>query len=186
MKVVPNDLVLFVEVTPKTALDRERMEQGLKTLAIEDSTFVVSREGPTGPFVLKGLTELHLDQLVDRLLNTFSVKADIGAPSVAYRRIKGELFEPIMHVTITTPDTYDERIKRDLRSRRGAILSVDTKGASMEIASHVPMPNMFGYPNSLLSMTNGLARFTMAFDHYAKVPSNGPDDDPPSEIGKRA
>ncbi|MCY4428803.1 MAG: elongation factor G [Rhodospirillales bacterium] len=77
--------VMELAVEPKTKTDQERMGQALARLAAEDPSFKVSVDQETGQTVLKGMGELHLDILVDRMRREFKVDANVGAPQVAYR-----------------------------------------------------------------------------------------------------
>jgi elongation factor G len=82
------------------------------------------------------------------------------------------LLEPIMKVEAVTPEEYTGSVIGDLNSRRGHILGQDMRGNATVINAMVPLANMFGYVNTLRSMTQGRATFTMQFDHYEQVPSN--------------
>jgi elongation factor G len=66
----------------------------------------------------------------------------------------------------------------DLNSRRGQIQGMEARGNAQVIDAMVPLANMFGYSNTLRSMTQGRATFTVAFDHYAPLPMPPDDDDP--------
>ena len=79
------DPVMELAIEPKTKTDQERMGQALGRLAAEDPSFKVSVDEETGQTVLKGMGELHLDILVDRMRREFRVDANVGAPQVAYR-----------------------------------------------------------------------------------------------------
>ncbi|MDE0373876.1 MAG: EF-Tu/IF-2/RF-3 family GTPase, partial [Rhodospirillales bacterium] len=79
------DPVMELAIEPKTKTDQERMGQALGRLAAEDPSFKVSVDEETGQTVLKGMGELHLDILVDRMRREFKVDANVGAPQVAYR-----------------------------------------------------------------------------------------------------
>ena len=81
-----------------------------------------------------------------------------------------KLLEPIMKVEVVTPDDYMGDCIGDLNSRRGQILGMDARGNAQVIDAMVPLANMFGYVNTLRSMTQGRAAYTMTFDHYAPVP----------------
>jgi elongation factor G len=97
------------------------------------------------------------------------------------------LLEPIMKVEVVTPEEYTGSAIGDLNSRRGQIQGQDMRGNADVIIAMVPLANMFGYVNTLRSMSEGRAAFTMQFDHYARVPL--PEDDPPPfrpAIGMRA
>jgi elongation factor G len=275
--------VIEIAIEPKTKNDQEKMSQGLQRLAAEDPSFRVETDIESGQTIMKGMGELHLDILVDRLKREFKVEANIGAPQVAYRetisrtaeidythkkqtggsgqfaRIKlvieptppgegysfeskivggavpkeyipgvekgiqsvmdsgplagfpvidfkvalvdgayhdvdssvlafeiaarqamrdglkkagAKLLEPIMKVEVVTPEDYTGGIIGDLTSRRGHVQGQDTRGNAIAIAAMVPLANMFGYINTLRSMSSGRAVFTMQFDHYDAVPQN--------------
>ncbi|MBB5514004.1 elongation factor G [Rubricella aquisinus] len=277
------DPVIEIAVEPKTKADQEKMSQGLARLAAEDPSFRVETDLESGQTIMKGMGELHLDILVDRLKREFKVEANIGAPQVAYRetisheaeidythkkqsggsgqfgRVKlvitptepgegysfeskivggsvpkeyipgvekgilsvmdsgplagfpvidfkvalidgayhdvdssilafeiaarmamregmkkagAKLLEPIMKVEVVTPEEYTGGIIGDLTSRRGMVQGQDTRGNAIVIDAFVPLANMFGYINTLRSMSSGRAQFTMQFDHYDAVPSN--------------
>ncbi|MBC7154413.1 MAG: elongation factor G [Rhodobacteraceae bacterium] len=277
------DPVIEIAVEPKTKADQEKMSQGLARLAAEDPSFRVETDIESGQTIMKGMGELHLDILVDRLKREFKVEANIGAPQVAYRetisraaeidythkkqtggsgqfaRIKlqitptepgegfsfeskvvggsvpkeyipgvekgiksvmdsgplagfpvidfkvalvdgayhdvdssvlafeiaaraamreglkkagAKLLEPIMKVEVVTPEDYTGSIIGDLTSRRGQITGQEARGNAVAINCFVPLANMFGYINTLRSMSSGRANFTMQFDHYEPVPQN--------------
>ncbi|AXI53487.1 Elongation factor G (plasmid) [Pseudoseohaeicola sp. NH-UV-7] len=277
------DPVIEIAVEPKTKADQEKMSQGLARLAAEDPSFRVETDIESGQTIMKGMGELHLDILVDRLKREFKVEANIGAPQVAYRetisrevehaythkkqsggsgqfaevkllisptepgegysfesRIVGgavpkeyipgvekgiksvmdsgplagfpvidfkvalldgkfhdvdssvlafeiaarmgmregmkkagaKMLEPIMRVEVVTPEEYTGGIIGDLTSRRGQVQGQDTRGNAIAIDCFVPLANMFGYINTLRSMSSGRANFTMQFDHYEPVPQN--------------
>ena len=80
------------------------------------------------------------------------------------------LLEPIMKVEVVTPEDYFGSVIGDLNSRRGQIAGTDTRGNAQVINAMVPLANMFGYVNTLRSMSQGRANYTMQFDHYEQVP----------------
>jgi elongation factor G len=80
------------------------------------------------------------------------------------------LLEPIMKVEVVTPEDYTGSVIGDLNSRRGQIQGQDMRGNANVVNAMVPLANMFGYVNTLRSMSQGRATFTMQFDHYAEVP----------------
>jgi elongation factor G len=273
--------VIEVAVEPKTKTDQEKMGVALSRLAQEDPSFRVATDPESGQTVIKGMGELHLDIIVDRMRREFKVEANVGAPQVAYRetitrtaeidythkkqtggsgqfaRIKlvfspaeaGEgftfengisggsvprefipgvekglksamatgvlagfplidfsarlidgashdvdssvlafeiaaraafregipkagpvLLEPMMRVEVVTPEEYMGDIIGDLNSRRGNVQGTDSRGNAQVINAMVPLANMFGYVNTLRSMSQGRAQYSMFFDHYAKVP----------------
>ena len=274
------DPVIEIAVEPASKNDQEKMSLGLQRLAAEDPSFRVSTDEESGQTIMKGMGELHLDILVDRLKREFKVEANIGAPQVAYRetitkevevdythkkqsggsgqfaRIKAifrplaeggynftnkvvggsvpkeyvpgvekglisakdtgviagfpvidfevelvdgashdvdssvlafeiaaraafreanakaapRLLEPIMKVEVITPEEYMGDIIGDLNSRRGNVEGMDQRGNARVIAAMVPLANMFGYVNTLRSMSQGRAQYSMQFDHYEQVP----------------
>jgi len=276
------DPVIEVAVEPKSKADQEKMGVALSRLAQEDPSFRVSSDHESGQTIIKGMGELHLDILVDRMRREFSVEADVGAPQVAYRetitrraevdythkkqtggsgqyaRIKlvfepqedkslgntfdstivggsvpkeyipgvekglksamesgiivgfpvidvkvtlvdgayhdvdssvmafeiaarsafregmeqsgPALLEPIMKVEVVTPEDYMGDVIGDLNSRRGQVSGMDSRGNASVINAMVPLANMFGYVNTLRSMSQGRAQYSMQFDHYEQVP----------------
>ena len=273
--------VIEVAVEPKTKGDQEKLSVALHRLAQEDPSFRVSVDHESGQTIIKGMGELHLDIIVDRMRREFKVEANVGAPQVAYRetvskraeedythkkqtggsgqfaRIKlviepneqgkgiefknkvvggnvpkeyipgvqkgvqsvidsgvlagfpmldvkvtlvdgayhdvdssvmafeiagrqgfregarkaaPKLLEPMMKVEVVTPEDYVGGIIGDLTSRRGQVRGQESRGNAAVISAMVPLANMFGYVNTLRSMSQGRAQFTMQFDHYAQVP----------------
>jgi len=92
--------VIEIAVEPKTKGDQEKMGAALARLAQEDPSFRVSSDDESGQTIIKGMGELHLDILVDRMKREFKVDANIGAPQVAYRE------------TITKPSEVDYTHKK--------------------------------------------------------------------------
>jgi elongation factor G len=90
----------------------------------------------------------------------------------ALQKGKSVLLEPIMKVEVVTPEDYTGSVIGDLNSRRGQIQGQDMRGNANVINAMVPLMNMFGYVNTLRSMSQGRATFTMQFDHYAEAPRN--------------
>jgi elongation factor G len=273
--------VIEIAVEPKTKGDQEKMGQALARLATEDPSFRVAVDHESGQTIIKGMGELHLEIIVDRMRREFKVDANVGAPQVAYRetitrpaeidythkkqtggagqyaRIKlrfaplppgsgfvfensvvggavpkeyvpgvekglrsstengvlagfpvidlkaelidgayhdvdssvlafeiaaraafrdgvmkaaPKLLEPIMRVEVVTPDLYMGDVIGDLNSRRGQVTGMDSRGNARIINAMVPLANMFGYVNTLRSMSQGRAQYTMHFDHYEQVP----------------
>ena len=275
------DPVIEIAVEPKTKADQEKMSQGLQRLAAEDPSFQVSSDIESGQTIMKGMGELHLDILVDRLKREFKVEANIGAPQVAYRetvsheaeidythkkqsggsgqfaRVKmvitptepgegysfeskivggaipkeyipgvekginsvmdsgplagfpvidfkvalidgafhdvdssvlafeiaaragmregmrkagAKMLEPIMKVEVVTPEEFTGGVIGDLTSRRGQVQGQEVRGNANVVNAYVPLANMFKYVDTLRSMSQGRAQFTMQFDHYEPVP----------------
>ena len=80
------------------------------------------------------------------------------------------LLEPVMKVEVVTPEDYMGDIIGDLNSRRGHVESMDQRGNARVIVAVVPLANMFGYINTLRSMSQGRAQYSMHFHRYEKVP----------------
>tara|TARA_A100001037_G_scaffold31306_1_gene24675 strand:- start:57 stop:2135 length:2079 start_codon:yes stop_codon:yes gene_type:complete len=87
------DPVIEVAVEPKTKGDQEKMGVALNRLAQEDPSFRVTSDYESGQTIIKGMGELHLDILVDRMKREFKVEANVGAPQVAYRETITKLAE---------------------------------------------------------------------------------------------
>ncbi|HJR21288.1 MAG TPA: elongation factor G [Dongiaceae bacterium] len=273
--------VIEVAVEPKSKADQEKMGVALNRLAQEDPSFRVTSDPESGQTIIKGMGELHLEIIVDRMKREFKVEANVGAPQVAYResitkkidwdythkkqtggsgqyakvKIRFEpgapgsgfvfendvvggavpkeyvpgvekgltnaketgviagfpvidlkctlidggyhdvdsnvmtfdiaaracfreaipkagprLLEPMMKVEVVTPQDYMGDVIGDLNSRRGQVQGMDARGNAQVINAMVPLANMFGYVNTLRSMTQGRAQYTMHFDHYEQVP----------------
>ena len=86
------------------------------------------------------------------------------------RQASPKLLEPIMKVEVVTPEEYMGDIIGDLNSRRGLVNGMDQRGNARVVDAFVPLANMFGYVNTLRSLSQGRAQFTMIFDHYSEVP----------------
>ncbi len=92
--------VISVAIEPKSKADEDKLVNSLESLTNEDPTFQYFTDKETGQLLISGMGELHLDILVNRLLNEFNVKANVGQPQVAYRE------------TITEPVTIDMKLAR--------------------------------------------------------------------------
>lgn len=97
------------------------------------------------------------------------------AGSLAFKKAatdaKPVLLEPIMKVTVTTPDEYMGDIMGDLNGRRGRVLGMDSAGKNQVINAEVPMAEIQTYAPDLRSMTGGRGMYAMEFDHYEEVPN---------------
>jgi elongation factor G len=82
--------VIELSVEPKTKADQEKMGVALNRLSAEDPSFRVSTDHESGQTIIKGMGELHLDIIVDRMRREFKVEANVGAPQVAYREYLGK------------------------------------------------------------------------------------------------
>jgi elongation factor G len=81
-----------------------------------------------------------------------------------------ELLEPLMYIEVTTPDEYMGAVNGTICQRRGRIESMDERGGMKIVKGYVPLSEMFGYSNTLRSLTQGRASFSMHFEHYEAVP----------------
>jgi len=77
--------VISIAIEPKSSADQEKMGEALRKLSEEDPTLHVNTDEDSGQTILRGMGELHLDIIVDRLLREFRVQANVGAPRVAFR-----------------------------------------------------------------------------------------------------
>jgi elongation factor G len=97
------------------------------------------------------------------------------AGSLAFKKAAEQaqpvLLEPIMEITIITPDEYMGDIMGDLNGRRGRVLGMDSKGKNQVIKANVPMAEFLTYAPDLRSMTGGRGMFFMEFSHYDEVPA---------------
>jgi len=98
--------------------------------------------------------------------------AAINAFKEAAKRANAVILEPIMKVEVRTPDEYMGDINGNISSKRGQVEGTEEMGGKTIIHAKVPLSEMFGYTNTLRSMTQGRAAMTMEFDHYEIVPPN--------------
>jgi elongation factor G len=108
---------------------------------------------------------------VDSSERSFKIAASIGTKE-GLRRAKPVLLEPIMEVEVTTPEEFVGAIQGDLNSRRGSITGLELQAGARLVRAEVPLSAMFGYVNSLRSMSQGRATYTMQFSRYAPVPAD--------------
>ncbi len=119
-----------------------------------------------------------------RVLLTYGSYHDVDSSEMAFkiagsmaikkalRAASPVLLEPVMAVTVTTPDDYMGDVIGDLSSRRGKVQSMDQQGNSHVINAQVPLADMFGYATDLRSRTQGRATYTMQFHSYNEVPES--------------
>jgi hypothetical protein len=112
---------------------------------------------------------------VDSSVLAFEI-ASRAALREALHKAGPKLLEPVMKVEAVTPEEYLGGIIGDLTSRRGQVQGQEMRGNATVISALVPLANMFGYVNTLRSMSQGRAQFTMTFDSYAQVPQNVADE----------
>jgi elongation factor G len=122
---------------------------------------------------------------VDSSPLTFEI-AGRAAFREALQKAGSVLLQPIMKVEVVTPEEYIDTIVRDLNLRRAEMIGQHVRGPANVVTARVPLMHMFGYVNSLHSMTQDRATFAMQLDCYAPAPS--PEDDPPFRpaMGMRA
>ena len=106
---------------------------------------------------------------VDSSVLAFEIAGRAGFRE-AVNRADPKILEPIMRVEVLTPEDYVGDVIGDLNSRRGQIRGTESRGIIQMIDAMVPLANMFGYVNSLRSMSQGRAQYSMTFDHYEQVP----------------
>jgi len=274
--------VINVAVEPKTQDDMERMNLALRKLVEEDPTFEVLYDDETGQTIIRGMGELHLEIITDRLKREYGIEVNQGRPQVSYREailteieyreiykkqtggrgkfadltivmgpadesIKGlqfidetrggvlpkefilaiekglktsmqngilagfplinlkvrlidgathpvdsdalafeiaaaqafrnasrmakaSLLEPIMKLTITTPEEYVGDVAGDVNKRRGHIEDVTAMLGFQVVYAKAPLSELFGYVTSLRTITSGRASGNMEFSHYQAVP----------------
>jgi len=108
---------------------------------------------------------------VDSSERAFKIASSIGMKE-AMRAAGPVLLEPFMDVEVVTPEEFVGAVQGDLNSRRASITGIELRGGAQVIRAAVPLSQMFGYVNSLRSMTQGRASYTMQFSHYERVPES--------------
>ena len=129
--------------------------------------------GPLAGFPMLGVKATLIDGAyhdVDSSVLAFEIAARAAFREGA-QKAGAQLLEPIMKVEVVTPEDYVGDVIGDLNSRRGQISGTEARGISTVVNAMVPLANMFGYVNSLRSMSQGRAQYTMQFDHYDPVPA---------------
>ncbi|WP_279098845.1 elongation factor G [Bartonella apis] len=133
----------------------------------------VMGSGPLAGFPMQGVKATLLDGAyhdVDSSVLAFEIAARAAFREGA-QKAGAQLLEPIMKVEVVTPEDYVGDVIGDLNSRRGQISGTEPRGIATVVDAMVPLANMFGYVNSLRSMSQGRAQYTMQFDHYDPVPT---------------
>lgn len=129
--------------------------------------------GPLAGFPMLGVKATLIDGAyhdVDSSVLAFEI-ASRAAFREGAQKVGAQLLEPIMKVEVVTPEDYVGDVIGDLNSRRGQISGTEARGIATVVNAMVPLANMFGYVNSLRSMSQGRAQYTMQFDHYEPVPT---------------
>ncbi|GGA80645.1 elongation factor G [Brucella endophytica] len=129
--------------------------------------------GPLAGFPMLGVKATLIDGAyhdVDSSVLAFEIAARAAFREGA-QKAGAQLLEPIMKVEVVTPEDYVGDVIGDLNSRRGQISGTEARGIATVVNANVPLANMFGYVNTLRSMSQGRAQYTMQFDHYEPVPT---------------
>ena len=133
----------------------------------------VLSSGPVAGFPMLGVKATLIDGAyhdVDSSVLAFEIAARAAFREGA-QKAGAQLLEPIMKVEVVTPEDYVGDVIGDLNSRRGQIQGTEARGIATVVNAMVPLANMFKYVDSLRSMSQGRAQYTMLFDHYEPVPS---------------
>jgi elongation factor G len=140
---------------------------------VEKGIQSVMDSGPLAGFPMLGVKATLTDGAyhdVDSSVLAFEIAARAAFREGA-QKAGAQLLEPIMKVEVVTPEDYMGDIIGDLNSRRGQISGTESRNIDQVITAMVPLANMFGYVNTLRSMSQGRAQYTMIFDHYEAVPT---------------
>ncbi|ENN92473.1 elongation factor G [Bartonella bovis] len=132
----------------------------------------VMGSGPLAGFPMLGVKATLIDggyHDVDSSVLAFEIAARAAFREGA-QKAGAQLLEPIMKVEVVTPEDYMGDVIGDLNSRRGQISGTEVRGIATVVNAMVPLANMFGYVNTLRSMSQGRAQYTMQFNHYEPVP----------------
>jgi elongation factor G len=108
---------------------------------------------------------------VDSSERSFKIAASMGMRE-AMQLAGPALLEPFMDVEAVTPEEYVGAVQGDLNARRANITGIELRGGAQVVSCTAPLSEMFGYVNSLRSMTQGRASYTMQFSHYEAVPES--------------
>jgi elongation factor G len=158
----------FQNDTQGTAIPKEYVpgvEKGLRNAA--DS-------GVLAGFPMVGLKATLCDGAyhdVDSSVVAFEIAAR-AAFKEGVSQAAPKLLEPVMRVEAVTPEDYVGDVIGDLNSRRGQVTGMDSSGNARVVTAMVPLANMFGYVNTLRSLSKGRAQYSMHFDRYCEVPAN--------------
>lgn len=133
----------------------------------------VLSSGPLAGFPMLGVKATLIDGAfhdVDSSVLAFEI-ASRAAFREGAQKAGAQLLEPIMKVEVVTPEDYVGSVIGDLNGRRGQIQNQEMRGNATVINAMVPLANMFKYVDTLRSMSQGRAQYTMQFDHYEPVPT---------------
>jgi elongation factor G len=101
----------------------------------------------------------------------FQIAGSMGTQAAA-REAGPVLLEPVMAVSVITPEEFTGEVMGNLSARRGRVSGMEPRGSAQSITADVPLSTMFGYSTDVRSMTQGRATFSMQFARYAPVPSH--------------
>jgi len=172
--------VVWIEVSPGVPGSGFQFEEAVKGGAVPREYFPAVRSGceeaaQSGQLAGYPVVDLRVRLVdgqfheVDSSERSFKIAGSL-AMKEALRTAGSILLEPIMAVEVVTPEEFVGAVQGDLNSRRGGITGMDTRGNARLIRAEVPLATMFGYVNSLRSMTQGRATYTMQFASYAPAP----------------
>jgi elongation factor G len=142
--------------------------------AIEQGCREAGQSGELGGYPVVDVSVRLLDGQthdVDSSERSFKIAASMGMRD-ALRKAHPVLLEPTMSVEVVTPEEFVGPVQGDLNSRRGQLTGIDVRAGAQLLTAEVPLATMFGYVNSLRSMTQGRATYTMQFSHYDRVPED--------------
>jgi elongation factor G len=162
----PGDGFRFENVVKGGAVPKEFVP------AVEAGCREATQSGPLAGYEVVDVVVRLLDGQthdVDSSERSFKIAGSL-AMKEALRKARPVLLEPIMSVEAVTPEEFVGAVQGDLNSRRGDITGIEMRGNAQAIRADVPLATMFGYVNSLRSLTQGRATYTMQFSHYAQVP----------------
>jgi elongation factor G len=140
---------------------------------VEKGIQSVLSSGPLAGFPMLGVKATLIDGAyhdVDSSVLAFEIAARAAFREGA-QKAGAQLLEPIMKVEVVTPEDYVGNVIGDLNGRRGQIQGQESRGIAVVINAMVPLANMFKYVDTLRSMSQGRAQYTMQFDHYEPVPN---------------
>ena len=140
--------------------------------SIEKGFLEAMNNGPLGGFKMESLTVELLDgsfHSVDSDALSFEIAAK-QAFRAASEKAKAILLEPVMELTVDTPEEYMGEVISDVNKRRGQVISTDSKAKVRIIKSLLPLAETFGYVTVLRTLTSGRAISSMQFKDYEPVP----------------
>jgi len=172
--------VVWIEVSPGAPGSGFHFEEAIKGGAVPREYFPAVRSGceeaaQSGQLAGYPVVDLRVRLVdgqfheVDSSERSFKIAGSL-AMKEALRTAGSILLEPIMDVEVVTPEEFVGPVQGDLNARRGAITGMEARGNARVIRAQVPLATMFGYVNSLRSMTQGRATYTMQFASYAPAP----------------